>query len=639
LDVAAGVAGRAWSVDAYTALERDLLERLSHEAAQTLALKFSIFRMARESALDRLVNAARVKAPTRLYRDFVLGLLTSGLVPLYEEYPVLARLLATRLDAWVEAVSEMMRRLTEDAPALAQTFADGRMFGPVSEVAPFLSDPHNGGRGVARLTFAGGLTVVYKPRDLGLEEAFFRLLAWLDERGAPGGFRRLRVLPRCGHGWMEHADRSPCRDAEDARAFYRRGGRLLCVVHLLNGTDCHDENVVAVGGHPLVVDAETFLHPRPKRTLRDREGGDARLRAFEIIGRSVVATGLLPTWEAGAESDVYDIGGLTAGGQATSIPHVLEWDDVNTDAIVMRRRAVSVAPADTRPFEGEDPLAPQERTEAVLEGFKEMYIFLLRQREGLLARGGPLDAFRDRPVRFIFRDTKVYASLLERLLAPEYLRDGADRSIEIEALSRAFLLLVDDDSDALRPLLFAEVQAVEQGDVPRFMTWSDRDQVVLAPERRLNACFSATGLTVVHERLAGLSEDDLRGQLDFIRMALFPQNPDGVAGLAFVDFVRAEAEGEIGAVVDVVGDALVARAVSIGEELSSRCIPGDDGSVTWLQVQMVNAQRLDAVTILDDSLYEGACGVALFLAALARVTNRCEFRNLALAAVQPLRHS
>ncbi|PHM09713.1 lanthionine synthetase LanC family protein, partial [Nostoc sp. 'Peltigera malacea cyanobiont' DB3992] len=43
--------------------------------------------------------------------------------------------------------------------------------------------------------------------------------------------------------------------------------------------------------------------------------------------------------------------------------------------------------------------------------------------------------------------------------------------------------------------------------------------------------------------------------------------------------------------------------------------------------------------LLGYSFYDGNCGIALFLAALARVTNNAQFRDLALGTLQPLQSS
>jgi lantibiotic modifying enzyme len=46
---------------------------------------------------------------------------------------------------------------------------------------------------------------------------------------------------------------------------------LLALVQALEGTDCHLENIVASGDQPVLVDAETLLHPRAAAVIARAE--------------------------------------------------------------------------------------------------------------------------------------------------------------------------------------------------------------------------------------------------------------------------------------------------------------------------------------------------------------------------------
>ena len=93
-----------------------------------------------------------------------------------------------------------------------------------------------------------------------------------------------------------------------------------------------------------------------------------------------------------------------------------------------------------------------------------VYRILQRHRDTVLAPGGPLDRMRHARIRFIFRHTSLYASLLERLQHPNYLRDGVARSVQMDVLTRPLLGL--DSPPTLWPIVAAERAALEQLDVP-----------------------------------------------------------------------------------------------------------------------------------------------------------------------------
>ena len=66
--------------------------------------------------------------------------------------------------------------------------------GKVITIETGLSDPHHKGRSVIAMTFASGLKLIYKPKDLGLEEKFFQLLATLNEKGISPPLKLLKIL-------------------------------------------------------------------------------------------------------------------------------------------------------------------------------------------------------------------------------------------------------------------------------------------------------------------------------------------------------------------------------------------------------------------------------------------------------------
>ena len=202
----AGASVRQLTQAACAALERSLLQRLARVCAAPLDLEFSIFRTARQSLFTRLLGMRQEDAPRELDRQFIERMLTGGLKDFFREYPVLARLVATLTDFWVDPVAEFLLRLDVDRPDLDAAFSAGVGLGRVAAIDTGLSDPHNRGRSVLAITFESGLKLVYKPRDVGPEKAYFALLAWLNQHGTPLHFRRLRVVRRPGYGWIEFAE-------------------------------------------------------------------------------------------------------------------------------------------------------------------------------------------------------------------------------------------------------------------------------------------------------------------------------------------------------------------------------------------------------------------------------------------------
>src|SRR5690606_9751936 len=119
---------------------------------------------------------------------------------------------------------------------------------------------------------------------------FQRLLTWLNARGAEPVFRTLEVLDRGDHGWVEFVSPAACGSEEEVGRFYRRQGGYLALLHLLEATDFHYENLIAAGEHPVLVDLETLFHPGVEGSELQR----SEERVGLAIQDTVLRVGLLP---------------------------------------------------------------------------------------------------------------------------------------------------------------------------------------------------------------------------------------------------------------------------------------------------------------------------------------------------------
>jgi lantibiotic modifying enzyme len=97
------------TAEAHADLDRSLLCALSGLCSHAIELKFSAFRARRQSALSRLLRQLQNSYSTIHYRAFIKEMLQDGgLLAFFQEYPVLARLVATALDFWVDAIGEFI---------------------------------------------------------------------------------------------------------------------------------------------------------------------------------------------------------------------------------------------------------------------------------------------------------------------------------------------------------------------------------------------------------------------------------------------------------------------------------------------------------------------------------------------------
>lgn len=618
---------------AHAMLERSLLGEIAGATEEILLHQFDALRGREQTGLARLLAMALDPDSRELYQRFVASMRDGGLRALLLEYPALARRIATTVTLWIESTAELLQRLERDRDDLETLF--GKL-GIVVATAPSLSDTHNGGRTVCALTFASGVRIVYKPKHLGAEDAFHRLLGWINERGELLPLRALRVLPRGAYGWVEFVEHESLHGTDAAHRYFERGGMLLCLAFALEGTDCHYENLIAGGEHPMLIDVETLMHHRTR--MQFDAGAEAQVMANEALEHSALRTGMLPRWEVSSDDSLaFDVSGLGTQVEQEVPVQQPKWQFVNTDrmAIVMERGRLM--PRKNVPQNGGVPLVLDDYADDVVRGFEAMYRFLMSHRGALLADGGPIRGFGGQPVRYVFRPTRTYALVEMMMRTREHLRDGVDRSIALDILARYAMPPVEA-KEAQKPdtwpLLPVEYRAMERGDVPFFTALPESDSLVAGPGVVVEHCFIGASLDAVLARFAALSEADLELQLALIQGSFYANAARASSTITAEDLAPQTVENA-GTVVTEEDALQIARAIA--KKIAEHAMRSPDGGAAWIAPQyLVRTERYQLQPV-DYSLYGGTAGIALFLAALERVTGGAGYRDLALGALRPLR--
>ncbi len=209
--------------------------------------------------------------------------------------------------------------------------------------------------------------------------------------------------------------------------------------------------------------------------------------------------------------------------------------------------------------------------------------------------------------------------LRRRLREPEFLRSAADRSIEIEKLARPFF---PPDPDAPRPTVWdcyeAERRGLENGDIPKFETEAGSTTLFGDGGIEIPGYFWKTGWQVMREKLAALDEATIREQSAFVRASLA--------------FRRVEVSGGEPA-VDT--PDWIAEATAIAEDIASRTVPLRTGGISWLAPSLDPVRKMQTPGIMGLDLYSGSLGVAIFLAALWRLTGEARWKTLAENCTRP----
>ena len=385
--------------------------------------------------------------------------------------------LQVSIDSWIQAQCEMLERLVSDRAEIEVRF--GRDARQIVSLDLDLSDRHNG-RTVAAVTFNSGLRLIYKPRDLSIDSWFVEFQARLNELGAPLPFQTLQFLTREGYGWTEFATHAHCRSEEQLQRFYRNAGALLCILHLLRATDCHFENLIACGEHPVLVDAETLFQP-------------SLSSATETL--SVLRTGMLPrpspllSPSGASAADLGALSALTAQTVPVPIPALNGDRDRLETAMLIPDTNVPLPPG----YE----LNPNLYVEEMVDGFRQTWQFAQEHRGAILHA---IDAASEKSIRYVFRDTlSYYQSIVAALYA------GRLEGLTLPSLTGA--------KTAFAPLEASELFILRQLDIPRFT-------LCVADTSLGNAagCFPVSGYDLVRTGIEGMCDEEMEKQAGILRV-------------------------------------------------------------------------------------------------------------------------
>ncbi len=622
--------------EAANQLLRSLLENLAQIGTPTLMGEFEIFRSKNYSLRDFFLTHSD-KIPTsqrsqQKFQNFLEFLFEDGLWGLFQKYPVLAKLLSLAVVFWCESISEFQSRLDQDWQNIEEYFSPNQSLTQVVECQCNLSDLHHRGRSVVIVTFDTGLKLVYKPRDLSMDCAFSQMLDWCNQQSNILSLRTTAILNRDTHGWMEFIPNLPCEDDSSVERFYERCGMLLAVLYLLEGTDCHHENIIANGEYPVFIDGETLFHHQIETT--SKTDYTAFENAAKILQRSVLRTCFLPQWGILPNDTLaIDVSGLGGETQTYETP---VWKYINTDSMCLRAGQTTVGQGNVPILLGQTVDMSSYQVK-VIKGFEKMYFALLSQREFLLDKDSPLQAFSQKKARLVFRNTNTYHTILQNSYDPEYMKNGIDRSIAFESLSRAFL--TSDQCPAYWAILDAEIQSLEQMDIPFFTTLTNEVHIYSEDKGKVDtetfgqSSLEQSSFNVVQNNLRSLSEEGLQTQLTMIKGTLkarFLQEPS-LPNLSIPintqnsDYVEGEAD-----------QALLETAIMLGEAVISKGITGSDSGLAWIGLTYKPKISRFRWNILGGGLWDDNIGIAIFFAALAKVTGKSQWYEYAEQALIPL---
>lgn len=537
------------------------------------------------------------------------------IIAILQEYPVIARQLVITVDNWLDYSLEFIQHLCQDWDVICNTFSPETDPGILVEIKGDKGDTHRGGRAVLIAGFSSGFQIVYKPRALNVDVHFQQLLDWLNQHGNHPPFHTLKIINRDNYGWVEFVAVKTCTTKEEVQRFYERQGAYLALLYALEATDFHNENLIAVGEHPILIDLESLFHPRPEKL----DFNQSKNTAIDTLSHSVLRIGLLPQRiMANAEYDGIEISGL--GGkhdQLTPFP-VQYVEEQGTDKMRIGYQRKHLSGSHNLPTLNNSQIDVLDYTEQIIKGFTSIYKLLIDYQDKLLSNNSPLADFASDEVRFILRPTNTYGVMLDESFHPDLLRNALDRDRFFDRL-----WFETKYSPYLTKVIFAERDDLWRGDIPIFITRPNSRDLWTSSHQKISNFFDQTGMSLVKNRLQQLSDDDLQEQVWFIRASLTTLAMIGKQG-KWPRYHLKESRNIVSQ------EQLLKAALAIGDRLEELALSGEQ-DVTWIGLTLLNQKHWTLVP-LDTELYNGLSGIILFLAYLGKITKQEHYTSLAKSA-------
>ncbi len=341
-----------------------------------------------------------------------------------------------------------------------------------------LGDLHNGKQ--TELIQTEKETFIKKPRDFKTEVAFSLFCKKLETLGLPC-FSRIPTLIEEGDGFHTETveENLPVSDS-GVDAYYRRAGILLCICYLFGSVDIHCENLIASGDIPVVIDMETLLSGKKRRSTSRYSLADSVLCSHLLCNFIITADGV---------KDASGFSGVISG--LKNIPHTEK-----------------------------EKIFPWDKADIIISAFKEAYNTIVYNRGAVREA---LHLFDDCSFRQILRPSQTYNTISEKLAS---LPDEKRMHYASELLSYAYKRDIDPDRIKKSSLILdEEVRCVVSGEIPLFYTKGNSTDLFASDKNIFPDFLVASPVDYAIQRLEGLCEDDLERQQKIIALALQASTP------------------------------------------------------------------------------------------------------------------
>ncbi|MDE7202687.1 MAG: type 2 lantipeptide synthetase LanM family protein, partial [Lachnospiraceae bacterium] len=589
--------------------EMNILEKVADCSIRMLILEMN---------LCKSEGNLRGSDPESEYKDYVENWLNDQeyFMELLNAYPALVRLLIDVLENTVQFYAEILENYQKDESAIHSEF--GYNTSEFLQLTVGGSDSHMHGKSVAVITYADGCKLVYKPHSLEAEYRYQDFLQWLGEK-ANIQMKTYRILDRGEYGWEEFVEHIPCISEDELKEYYKRLGLIICVNYMLNVHDVHNENIIASGAFPIVIDAETLL----KNSEPFNHHRIAEVTLNEIRG-TVMAQGILPQHlKRKKGNQTIDLSGMSndVGKEyPRKVPVLIHPKRSDMKCVYNYPKEVK---KHNLPILKTDVKRPIYYVDYILEGFEQTYRFVLENKDLIRCK---YNIFKNMRLRHLRRDTQIYGMLLTISKHPDFLGDCAHRQMILMTLYKNRNISSIEERTAIEE----EILQMLYNDIPMFSYNSSGKDLFSGYGNCIKGYFEKSAIELAEEKLKNMDSHDLLQQKLYIVLSV--TSTDDIEESKAREQKKQEVKRLLGKEMSISlkEQSIFQQCKSIVKKLEESAIYNlDRDKVGWIGVSLVGIEEIKwNVVPLNYDLYNGIGGIAIFLHAFCETYSRNECRDI-----------
>lgn len=539
------------------------------------------------------------------YTEWQKHLVQGGWNNLASKYPLLIRFIHNAHEQLLGCTEEILSRFSKDSLELQNIIPAPRNNLFIEDIEYGMSDPHNNGRSVCRITLSNYRTIIYKPKSLANEKWFFDEIVKNFEDIIPS-LKRIEVIDKVRYGWAQDIKSFSSSNSKN-EINYRDVCKIVILFYFLNSTDMHAENIVQLGGNVFPADLETILNANIRKT--SNLGKDLKSDSWKTW--NVLSTELL---KYKISKKFYKNKGNGFSSQPAYAPfkkvyisfcknngitHIV-YDPQNNEDVSSNKTS--------QDKDKNKKIRSIPNKETIRNDFN-----VILSRLNQLAR---TTSFKENyylkrcKIRSIFRDTMFYERLFQRIYQPKMLTDGALPSLDLSDLYLRIKNTNNDEAELQAPIISEEISQILGGDIPLFWHYADKKDLHAGTNLVVKNLFEKTSIKEFFDKIEKVSEEDMSEQAYLIEASLSASNISSIKHKA-----SNTKRGKLNR------DKITRICNQLADKIVLRSIHPKDGHAKWVSYQANKSGEVVSPATLGDSFYSGYWGIIMFLHTVAKTSN------------------